>query len=101
MTNPTPVTKTLPIHFKTPGRSYSQIGRKGNVALYSVYSDYFLLHGFRLPFLLIGFELIVIKTKRNGQERYPRPEEFGKCALSIPKSFQRSCRNVARLGRSE
>jgi hypothetical protein len=76
----------LPIHFKLPGRSYSQIGRKGNVALYSVYSDYFSFPDFALPYLLIGFELIVIKTKRNGDERYPRNEEFGHSAFSIPKA---------------
>jgi hypothetical protein len=86
MTNPVP----LPIHFKLPGRSYSQIGRKGNVALYSVYSDYITDLAFSFPFVLIGFELIVIKTK-NGSERYPRPEQFGHSAWSIPKSFLRVC----------
>jgi len=75
----------LPIHFKKPGRSYSQIGRKGNVALYAVYSDYFCLPGFALPYLLIGFELVCAKI-HNGAERYPWPCEFGKCAWSIPKA---------------
>jgi hypothetical protein len=76
----------LPIHFKTPGRSYSQIGRKGNVALYSVYSDYFVLPDFALPYLLIGFELIVIKVK-DGVEVYPAAWQFGKIAWSIPKAL--------------
>jgi hypothetical protein len=83
--------KTLPIHFKTPGRSYSQIGRKGNVALYQVFSDYLIVPDFVLPYLTIGFELIAIKNKLNGDERYPRPEEFGHCAWSIPKSFSPPC----------
>jgi len=81
----------LPIHFKKPGRSYSQIGRKGNVALYSVHSDYCTLFT-ALPYLLIGYELIVIKTKRNGTERYPRDEEFGASGWAIPKSLSRSRR---------
>ena len=80
------VTSKLPIHFKLPGRSYSQIGRKGNVALYSVYSDYLSLPDFALPYILIGYELIVIKIMPNGQERYPRDEDFGKSAWSIPKA---------------
>jgi hypothetical protein len=91
--NPIP----LPIHFKTPGRSYSQIGRKGNVALYSVYSDYFSFPDFALPYVLIGFELIVIKTK-NGVERYPRPWQFRHHRLVNPKSFSRTRRT--RFGRS-
>jgi hypothetical protein len=56
-----PMITPLPIHFKLPGRSYSQIGRKGNVALYSVYSDYLVIPNYALPYLLIGFELIVIR----------------------------------------
>jgi len=87
----------LPIHFKTPGRSYSQIGRKGNVALYSVYSDYFILPDFALPYLLIGYELIVIKTKPNGDERYPRNEEFGHCAFAISKASKRFGRISSRM----
>jgi hypothetical protein len=84
----------LPIHFKTPGRSYSQIGRKGNVALYAVYSDYFSLPDFALPYLLIGFELVVIKTNRNGVERYPRNEEFGHSAWAISRA-SKSTRRVS------
>jgi hypothetical protein len=80
----------LPIHFKLPGRSYSQIGRKGNVALYSVYSDYFILPDFALPYVLIGFELVIVKIK-DGVERYPSAWQFGHCAWSIPKSFARTC----------
>lgn len=76
----------LPIHFKTPGRSYNQLGRKGNVALYSVYSDYLLDRNTSLPYVLLGFELIVIKS-RKGKELYPRSEQFGTCAWSIPKSL--------------
>jgi hypothetical protein len=86
----------LPIHFKRPGRSYSQIGRKGNVALYSVYSDYFSLPDFALPYLLIGFELVTIKTNRAGVERYPRNEEFGHCAFAISRASKRFGRT--RLG---
>jgi hypothetical protein len=86
MQNPIP----LPIHFKLPGRSYSQIGRKGNVALYSVYSDYFILPTDALPFALIGYELIAITTK-NGREIYPPPRLFGESAWSIPKRFARAC----------
>jgi hypothetical protein len=93
--------KRLPLHFKGNGRSYSQLGRRGNVALYAVYSDYFLLHGFVAPYLLIGFELVCCDSKRNGVERYPRDEEFGQRALSIPKSIQGSCRVPPRLRRSE
>jgi hypothetical protein len=85
MPNPVP----LPIHFKLPGRSYSQIGRKGNVALYSVYSDYLVIPNYALPYALIGFELITIRTF-NGRERYPFPRQFGRCAWSIPKSFPRT-----------
>ena len=95
----TPLTP-LPIHFKTPGRSYSQIGRKGNVALYSVYSDYFSLPDFALPYLLIGFELVVIKTNRNGVERYPRAEQFGHSAWSIPKASKRFGFTCSRMCRS-
>lgn len=84
--NPVP----LPIHFKLPGRSYSQIGRKGNVALYSVYSDYLIIPDYALPYALIGFELIVIRII-NGSERYPSDKQFGKSAWSIPKSFARAC----------
>ena len=80
----------LPIHFKTPGRSYSQIGRKGNIALYSVYSDYLAIPNFALPYLLVGYELIVIKVK-NGRECYPASWQFGQLAWSIPKSFSRLC----------
>jgi hypothetical protein len=80
----------LPIHFKLPGRSYSQIGRKGNVALYSVYSDYLIIPSYALPYALIGFELIVIKVK-DGSERYPSAWQFGSCAWSVPKSFLRTC----------
>jgi hypothetical protein len=80
----------LPIHFKLPGRSYSQIGRKGNVALYSVYSDYSDDRFSSLPYVLIGFELVVIKIK-NGFEIYPSAWQFGRCAWSIPKSFPRVC----------
>ena len=87
----------LPIHFKTQGRSYSQIGRKGNVALYSVYSDYFILPDFALPYLLIGYELIVIKTKPNGDERYPRAEEFGHSAFAISKASKSFGRISSRL----
>ena len=76
----------LPIHFKTPGRSYSQIGRKGNIALYAVYSDYFILPGDALPFALIGYELIAIKIK-NRREIYPPSWLFGESAWSIPKRF--------------
>jgi hypothetical protein len=90
----------LPFHFKTPGRSYSQIGRKGNVALYAVYSDYFSLPDFALPYLLIGYELIVIKTNRNGVERYPAPWQFGHCAWSIPKASKRFGRTRSRMCRS-
>jgi hypothetical protein len=86
---PTMKITPLPIHFKTPGRSYSQIGRKGNVALYSVYSDYFSLPDFALPYLLIGFELVTIKTNRAGVERYPRDEEFGHCAFAISRASKR------------
>ena len=82
----------LPLHFKLPGRSYSQIGRKGNVALYAVYSDYFSLPDFALPYIIIGFELIVIKTNRLGLELYPADWQFGKLAWSIPKSLQRVSR---------
>jgi len=89
----------LPIHFKKPGRSYSQIGRKGNVALYAVYSDYFLLKDFYLPYLLIGFELVCIKIK-GLKEQYPRASEFGRSAWSIPKSFKRIRRTCSRLGQS-
>lgn len=99
MNKSNPKTKSivpLPIHFKTPGRSYSQIGRKGNVALYSVYSDYFILPDFALPYLLIGFELIVIKV-RDGRELYPAAWQFGSIAWSIPKSIQRACRTGFRL----
>jgi hypothetical protein len=91
MTNPVP----LPIHFKGVGRSYSQIGRKGNVALYSVYSDYFIPPDYALPYVLIGFELITIRVI-NGIERYPAPDQFGHCAWSIPKSFARSCIALSR-----
>jgi|SRR5215469_1361481 len=91
---PKPQIIPVPIHFKTPGRSFSQIGRKGNVALYSVYSDYFSMPDFALPYLLLGYELVVIKTNRNGVERYPRDEEFGSSGWSIPKSFSR----VGRVG---
>ena len=77
----------LPIHFKEPGRSYSQIGRKGNVALYQVFSDYLIIPSYALPYVLVGFELVCIKIDKTGRERYPRPEEFGKSAWSIPKSF--------------
>lgn len=76
----------LPIHFKLPGRSYNQIGRKGNIALYSVYSDYSFDRKTSWPYVLLGFELIAIKVK-NGKELYPRPEQFGSSAWSIPKSF--------------
>jgi len=91
MPNPLP----LPIHFKLPGRSYSQIGRKGNVALYSVYSDYVNNRACSLPYILIGFELIVIKIK-DGYETYPSAWQFGKSAWSIPKSFSRVCSAGAR-----
>lgn len=90
ITNPKMKPSPLPIHFKLPGRSYSQIGRKGNVALYSVYSDYFNFNGFTLPYILIGFELIAIKVK-NGRECYPTARDFGKCAWAIPKSVSRIC----------
>src|SRR5215510_14901011 len=92
---PKPKIIPLPIHFKRPGRSYSQIGRKGNVALYAVYSDYCTLFTV-LPYLLLGYELIVIKTKPNGLERYPRDEEFGQSGWSIPKSFSRFSRTRTR-----
>ena len=95
MTNPVP----LPIHFKLPGRSYSQIGRKGNVALYSVYSDYMQDRMYGWPYVLLGFELIVIKV-RNGCEVYPSAWQFGKCAWSIPKSFARVCYACSRSSRS-
>src|SRR5215510_2224047 len=85
----------LPIHFKRPGRSYSQIGRKGNVALYAVYSDYFILPDFALPYLLIGFELVVIKTKNN-RELYPAAWQFGSIAWSLPKSLKRTRRTRLR-----
>lgn len=88
MKNQKPV--PLPIHFKLPGRSYSQIGRKGNVALYSVYSDYFSLPNYALPYVLIGFELIVVKVK-DGREVYPSAWQFGSLAWSIPKSLTRVC----------
>jgi hypothetical protein len=39
--------------------------------------------------LLIGFELVTIKTNRNGVERYPRNEEFGHCAFCIPRASKR------------
>jgi hypothetical protein len=90
----------LPFHFKLPGRSYNQIGRKGNVALYSVYSDYFSLPNFALPYLLIGFELVVIKTK-DGREVYPSAWQFGKSAWSIPKSLSQLCFTRPRLRRSD
>lgn len=80
----------LPIHFKKPGRSYNQIGRKGNVALYSVYSDYLTLPDLAWPYILIGFELVAIKTNRAGtKECYPKDQDFGKSAWSIPKSWSR------------
>lgn len=81
----------LPIHFKEPGRSYSQIGRKGNVALYAVYSDYVIVPSYALPYVLLGYELVCIKIK-DGKELYPRPWQFGSCAWSIPKSFSRFSR---------
>jgi hypothetical protein len=80
----------LPIHFKLPGRSYSQIGRKGNIALYSVYSDYIIVPDFATPYLLIGYELIAIKVWK-GRETYPNDSEFGSRAWSIPKSLPRVC----------
>ena len=86
----------LPIHFKLPGRSYSQLGRKGNVALYSVYSDYSLDRKTSWPYVLLGFELVVIKIKNNC-EVYPGNWEFGKTAWSIPKSFPRVSRTRLRF----
>lgn len=74
----------LPIHFKLPGRSYAQIGRKGNIALYAVYSDYIIVPDFALPYALIGYELIAIKVWK-GRETYPNDSEFGSRAWSIPK----------------
>jgi hypothetical protein len=89
--NPVP----LPFHFKLQGRSYNQIGRKGNIALYSVYSDYLIIPDYALPYILLGYELIVIKVK-HGREVYPSAWQFGKIAWAIPKSISRVCSACSR-----